>query len=177
MNDLTPIDAATLDKHLKAKKLTLVDIREPDEYAREHIAGAISLPLSKLEAGHVNFETHGEIVFTCRTGMRTNTNCARLAAHVGGPAYVLTGGVEAWKKSGLPVKSNAKAPLEIMRQVQITAGGLGLLGALLAVFVNPLFVWLSALIGAGLLFAGLSGWCGMANLLALAPWNRKPAAA
>jgi rhodanese-related sulfurtransferase len=173
MNDLIPIDAVVLAPLLKQKKLTLVDIREPDEFARERVEGAISLPLSRLEAGRVNFETHGEIVFNCKTGMRTNANCARLSAHAGGPAYVLSGGLDAWKKAGLAVTSDAKAPIEIMRQVQITAGSLVLAGALLAVFVDPLFVWLSAIIGGGLLFSGASGWCGMAMLLSLAPWNRK----
>lgn len=172
MNDLTPVTPTDLAASLKAKKLTLVDIREPDEYAREHIPGAISLPLSKLEAGHVNFETHGEIAFHCKSGMRTNSNCARLSQHVGGPAYVLTGGLDAWKKAGLAVAGNANAPIEIIRQVQITAGGLVLIGAGLAVFVHPAFIGLSAFVGAGLMFSGASGWCGMANLLALMPWNK-----
>ena len=41
-----------------------------------------------------------------------------------GEAYVLEGGLEAWKAAGLPVRQDRKAPLEIMRQVQMTAGGL-----------------------------------------------------
>lgn len=175
MNDLIPIDAAALAPLLKRKKLTLVDIREPDEFAREHIAGAVSLPLSRLAAAKASFPAQGEIVFNCKTGMRTNANRARLAAHAGGPAYVLTGGLDAWKQAGLAVASDRKAPIEIMRQVQIAAGSLVLAGALLAVFVNPLFAWLSAFIGGGLVFAGASGWCGMARLLALAPWNRRAA--
>lgn len=62
-----------------------------------------------------------------------------------------------------------------MRQVQITAGSIVLLGAILSATVHPAFIWLSAFIGAGLLFAGASGWCGMAKLLGLMPWNRKAA--
>ena len=59
-----------------------------------------------------------------------------------------------------------------MRQVQIVAGSLVLLGVVLGTTVSPLFLLLSGFVGAGLVFAGLSGWCGMAQLLALAPWNR-----
>jgi rhodanese-related sulfurtransferase len=175
MTTLTPIDPRTLEQKLKRGELALVDIREADEYAREHIAHAVSFPLSKLEQGHVDLDPRGGVVFTCRTGMRTGANCDRLAAHVEGQAYVLEGGLEAWKKAGLAVTANRKAPLEIMRQVQIIAGGLVLTGAILAATVHPGFIALSGVMGAGLLFAGASGWCGMAKLLSLAPWNRSAA--
>lgn len=175
MATLTPIDARSLASRLKAGEMTLIDIREPDEFAREHISGAVSLPLSRLEAGHVALRTTTPVAFTCRTGMRTNANCDHLAAQVGEPAFVLQGGLEGWKLAGLSTDANRKAPLEIMRQVQITAGSIVVIGAILSATVNPAFIWLSAFIGAGLTFAGASGWCGMASLLALMPWNRRPA--
>lgn len=175
MATLSPIDATTLARRLKAKDITLIDIREPDEFAREHIDGAVSLPLSRLEAGHVALRSDTPVAFTCRTGMRTNSNCDRLAAHVGEPAFVLTGGLEAWKQARLGTHADRKAPLEIMRQVQITAGSIVVAGAVLSALVNPYFIWLSAAIGAGLVFAGASGWCGMAKLLSIMPWNRRPA--
>ncbi len=175
MTTLVPIDAQSLARKLKAREITLIDIREADEYAREHVAGAVSLPLSRLEAGHVALRGETPVAFTCRSGMRTNSNCDRLAAHVGEPAFMLQGGLEAWKKAGLSIETDRKAPIEIMRQVQITAGGIVVLGVLLAATVNPAFIWLSGFIGAGLVFAGASGWCGMAQLLGLMPWNRKSA--
>lgn len=175
MPTLAPIDAQTLARRLKAREVTLIDIREPDEFAREHIEGAVSLPLSRLEAGHVALRGDAPIAFTCRTGMRTGSNCERLSAHVRSDGFVLEGGLESWKRAGLQTKADRKAPLEIMRQVQITAGAIVVLGAVLAALVNPAFIWLSAAIGAGLVFAGASGWCGMAKLLALMPWNRRAA--
>jgi rhodanese-related sulfurtransferase len=71
--------------------------------------------------------------------------------------------------------NDVRLPLPLMRQVQIAAGLLVLLGVVLAVTVAPAFIGLSAFVGAGLTFAGLSGWCGMAQLLALMPWNRRAA--
>ena len=106
MTALTPIDAQSLARKLKLRELTLIDIREPDEYAREHIDGAVSLPLSRLEAGHVALRGTTPVAFTCRTGMRTNSNCDRLAAHVGEPAYVLDGGLDGWKKAGLATRAD-----------------------------------------------------------------------
>lgn len=173
MTTLAPIDAATLRRKLADGDVTLIDIREPDEFAREHIAGARSVPLSTMEGGHIVIEPRGAVVFHCKSGMRTNSNCARLAAHVDGEAFMLEGGLEAWKKVGLPVATDANAPLELNRQVQITIGILMLAGVSLTLFVDDAFLALPAFLGAGLLFAGLSGWCGMAHLLALAPWNRR----
>lgn len=175
MTPLIPIDAQSLSHKLKSGELTLIDIREPDEFAREHIDGAVSLPLSRLEAGHIALRGATPVAFTCRSGMRTHSNCNRLAAHAVAPAFVLEGGLEGWKKAGLATRANRNAPIEIMRQVQITAGSIVLLGAILSATVHPAFIWLSAFIGAGLLFAGASGWCGMARLLGLMPWNRKTA--
>ena len=79
------------------------------------------------------------------------------------PPSCSEGGLDGWKKAGLTTNADRKAPLEIMRQVQITAGAIVVLGAVLATTVNPAFIWLSAFIGAGLVFAGSTGWCGMAK--------------
>lgn len=172
---LTPISPAELKARLDRRDAVLIDIREPDEYARRHVPGALSRPLSAFEAAHLKLEPGRDVVFTCKTGMRTGANCDRLAATVDGDAYVLAGGVDAWAAAGLPVKDDKDAPLEIMRQVQIAAGSLVLLGVALGVLVHPGFLALSAFVGAGLTFAGATGFCGMATLLGMAPWNRRAA--
>jgi rhodanese-related sulfurtransferase len=169
---LTDISPRTLAARLKAGDISLIDVREADERAREHIAGTISLPLSDLERGHVDVVPRGAVAFHCKSGMRTGANCGRLAAHVEGEAFMLTGGLDAWKKDGLPVVADISAPLELQRQVQIAIGALLVLGATLATLVHPGFVALSAIMGLGLLNAGITGWCGLAKLIALAPWNR-----
>lgn len=166
---LSPADVAA---RLKSGAARLIDIREPDEYARDHIAGALPAPLSAFEAADLTLKAGQDVVFMCRSGNRTGVNCQRLADRVAGPAYVLDGGLDAWKKAGLPTRINAKAPLELMRQVQMAAGGLILLGGLLGVTIHPAFWGLSAFVGAGLFVAGATGFCGMARLLLLAPWNR-----
>ena len=58
------------------------------------------------------------------------------------------------------------------RQVRIAAGSLVVLGALLGWLVHPAFVGLSAFVGAGLVFAGVTDTCGMGMVLARMPWNR-----
>jgi rhodanese-related sulfurtransferase len=169
---LTPLSPSDVRERQRGGRALLVDIREADEFARRRIKGALSRPLSAFEAAHLKIEAGEDVVFVCRSGMRTQANCDRLAAAVDGPAFVLDGGVDAWAAAGLPIEENRKAPLEIMRQVQIAAGTLVLLGVALGLVAHPGFFGVAAFVGAGLTFAGLSGFCGMARLLKLAPWNR-----
>jgi rhodanese-related sulfurtransferase len=172
---LTPLTPAAVSERLRSGAAVLVDVREADEFARRHVRGALSRPLSGFEAARLKIEPGRDLVFACRSGMRTQAHCDRLKASVDGEAYVLEGGIDAWIAAGLPVEQDRKAPLEIMRQVQIIAGSLVLAGVILGVLVSPAFLILSAFVGAGLTFAGATGFCGMARLLALAPWNRRPA--
>ena len=104
--------------------------------------------------------------------MRTAGACYRLAARVSGDAFVLEGGLDAWAKAGLPVEENRSAPMELNRQVQIAAGVLILVGVILGFLVAPGWFGLSAFVGAGLTFAGLSGTCALARVLMLMPWNQ-----
>lgn len=173
---LPPIDPHDLHRRLATGDAVLIDVREPDEFAREHILGARLAPLSAIDL-HDFDRDHGKIaVFHCRSGARTQAHAAQLLAKGFRQAYALEGGLQAWKAAGLPVHSNAKAPLEIMRQVQIAAGLLILLGVGLGFLVHPGFFGLAGFVGAGLTFAGTTGWCGMALLLKAMPWN-KPALA
>lgn len=161
---ISPVNA----RELVRRGARLIDIRGADEFARSHAQGAESHPLDTL--GPVTGEA--PVVFLCRSGMRTSTNSAKLAALREGEAFCLEGGLDAWRAAGLPVEEDRSAPLEIMRQVQITAGLLVLAGVVLGFVVAPAWFGVSAFVGAGLTFAGVTGWCGMANLLALMPWNR-----
>lgn len=168
---LTRIDAATARQRLAAGA-TLVDIRAADEYRRLHVPGSLNLPMDRLEVEPL---PAGPRVFTCRSGNRTASCEATLAAIAGPDDAILVGGLDAWAAAGGPVDRLACQPLDIMRQVQIAAGSLVLMGLLLGLWLHSAFLGVSAFVGAGLTFAGLSGWCGMARLLAIMPWNRKPA--
>jgi rhodanese-related sulfurtransferase len=166
---ITPTEA----KRLLDEGAMLVDVRAPDEHARERIPGARNHPLDRL----TTLEERGRIaIFHCRSGQRTAAHAAKLAAAATCEAYIVEGGIEAWKNAGLPIASDRSQPIELQRQVQIAAGSLVLLGAVLGQIASPAFYGVSALVGAGLVFAGISGWCGMARLLTLMPWNRTAAA-
>lgn len=177
MTHLTPIDPTTLQRRLQNDEVILIDIREPDEYRREHIQGARLVPLNAIDQHDFEHERQRAVVFTCRSGNRTAMHSARLLAKGFRESYMLAGGLDGWKKQGLPVHLDRSAPIDLQRQVQMTIGFLALLGALLAWFVHPGFIALSGFVGAGLFVAGLTGFCGMARLIALMPWNRAHLAA
>jgi rhodanese-related sulfurtransferase len=152
----------------------LIDIREADEHAREKIPGARHLPLSKLDEADLAVQRGKPVIFHCKSGARTMANATRLAAKLDGTceAFIVGGGLDAWRKAGLPIATDRHQPLELQRQVQIGAGGLALTGTLLGLFVSPWFFVVPGFVGAGLLTAGVTGFCGMARILMRAPWNR-----
>jgi rhodanese-related sulfurtransferase len=151
----------------------LVDVREADEHARERIPGARHHTLSQLDIQNPARPGDDVLIFHCRSGARTQANADRLAASNACETYILEGGIDAWKKAGLPVALDRRQPIELMRQVQIAAGLLILVGVVLGYLASPLFYLLSGFVGAGLTVAGATGFCGMARLLGLMPWNRR----
>ena len=171
MKTVTPAEAQAL----LACGALLVDIRGRDEHARERIPDACCIPLDRVatEADGLAHADGRPLLFHCRSGMRTRANAIALEQAAGGrEAYLVEGGLEAWKRAGLPTERDAGAPLELMRQVQLGAGGLVLLGTLLAATVSPWFLLVTGFGGCGLLLAGATGFCGMARLLVHMPWNR-----
>jgi rhodanese-related sulfurtransferase len=164
---ISPLEARRL---LETGAAVLIDIREAGEHAREHIVAARLVPLSGLSREAVGASAK-TVIFHCQSGNRTCVNFARLAALGLDDIRVLEGGLLGWKAAGLPTHLDRGKPIELQRQVMIAAGGIVLLGLLLAAVVSPWFLLLSAFVGCGLVFAGLSGRCGLALLLKRMPWN------
>jgi len=172
--ELAPRD---LQARLSRAELLVVDVREPDEHARERIAGARLLPLSRFNPDTAaSWLAPGQgVAFHCRGGRRSLDAC-RMAAALsarGIAVYNMTGGIDAWKKDALPTEVDTKVSgISIMRQVQLVVGVLALTGSALAWFVDPRFVAIPAFLGAGLAFAGATGTCALASILGWMPWNR-----
>jgi rhodanese-related sulfurtransferase len=171
---ITPLEASRLVE----QGAVLVDIREADEHARRRIPGARHVALSQLEG--VDLAAEGEtVILHCRSGARTMSHSARLAAKAGNgcQAFILEGGLEAWRRAGLPLLVDRARPIEMQRQVQIGAGALVALGTMTGLTISPWLLGVPLFVGCGLMFAGVTGLCGMARLLAYAPWNRAGASA
>lgn len=156
----------------EGKRIVIVDIRNPDEFAREHIPEAHSVPLDTLSKENLSCCNGAEcVVVHCQAGVRTCQAAPQLSALL--PQYkILEGGLNAWKQSGGTLEINKKAPLPLQRQVFICVGLLILLSLALAQFVSPWFNLLILFFGAGLIVAGATGFCALARLLSKLPYNQ-----
>jgi rhodanese-related sulfurtransferase len=166
------IDALTLEKLLRKGDVTLIDVRELDEYRSERIEGSKLFPLSTFDLEKLPLEGNKPFVLTCRSANRSGQAAQRLLAAGYTEVTHLQGGLNAWKEAGLPIKKQSNAPISLMRQVHIVAGSLVVAGILLGFLVAPGFFVLSGIVGCGLLFSGISDNCMMANLLAKLPYNQ-----
>jgi rhodanese-related sulfurtransferase len=154
----------------------LIDVRTPAEYGAVHVAGARLCQLDGLDCGAVlrarKGPAHLPIYILCHSGARAEKAAAKFAQAGFEGAVVVAGGTQAWVEAGFPVVRAERTVLPLDRQLQLTAGSLALLGVLLAHFVNPYWLWLSGIVGAGLMMAGATGFCPMRAVLARMPWNQ-----
>lgn len=91
------ISADELHQRLQRReKLTVVDVREPDEFRSGHIPGAVNVPLSQLESGAKKLEPEAETVLICRSGSRSATAFHRLKRMGFTDLKNMPGGMLAW---------------------------------------------------------------------------------
>jgi rhodanese-related sulfurtransferase len=155
----------------------LLDVRTPGEFAAVHVPGAKLIPLDDLDpAAFQRQRGAGDIpvYVLCQSGGRARRAIEKLEQAGIRGCVLVEGGTQGWMDAGLPVVHGKSNILPLMRQVQIAVGFISALGAVLAVAVHPLFAIIPLLTGCGLMFAGISGICGMALLLAKMPWNHAP---
>lgn len=169
---LEKISAQRAQEMVEQGQARLIDIREPSEYTEVFIPGSRLVPLSVIQTQHLEDSSAPEkaIIFFCRSGGRTGKNADILEQAAPGEAFQIEGGLKAWEQAHLPVE-RGHGPLPLFRQIQIGAGALVLIGILGSWIWHPMF-WLSAFVGVGLIFAGVTGFCGLGLLLSRMPWNR-----
>lgn len=161
------------ERQARGEDVNLIDVRTPMEYTLVHAQGARLMPLDELDPDAV-MSSHtgdGPAYVICRTGSRAAKACEKLQAAGYKNVVNVAGGTEAWEQAGLPV-ARERTGISLERQVRIAAGSLVLVGVILGVLVHPGFHGLSAFVGAGLVFAGVTDTCGMGLMLARMPWNR-----
>ncbi len=156
------------------KRVALIDVRTPAEHGEIHLDGSTLMPLDRLDPAAVKAAAGqaDACVLICRSGKRAEQAFQKLRAAGCENIAILEGGVTAWDAAGLPVIRGRKA-ISLERQVRIAAGFLTLSGVILGTWVHPGFYGISAFVGTGLMFAGITDWCGMAMLLAKMPWNQR----
>jgi rhodanese-related sulfurtransferase len=174
------ISPAELQKLLVSQSgLLLFDVRTPVEFAEVHVPETRNIPLDEINpkelAGSGQIRKDQPVYFLCRSGQRATKAAEKFAKEGFVQPIVVEGGTLAWIEAHLPVTRSETKVISLERQVHIVAGSLVLTGVLLGCFVHRGFFGLSAFVGAGLVFAGITDFCGMGLLLAKLPWNtRRP---
>jgi rhodanese-related sulfurtransferase len=169
---ITPVE---LDALGRRQAVELIDVRTPAEFREMHVGFARSIPLDTLDPREF-LAGRGEdgmepIYIICRSGARAKEACGKFVRAGCDNVVMVDGGTLGWEQAGLPLVRGPRT-ISLERQVRIAAGSLVLLGACLGAFVHPALIGIAALVGAGLVFAGITDTCGMALLLARMPWNQ-----
>lgn len=156
-------------------KPRLLDVRSPAEYSRIHAQGACLIPADELNRETIasaQLDDDQPVYVLCHSGSRAAAACEKLSKLGVKNAIKIDGGTVAWEKAALPVIKDQHKVMSIERQVRIAAGTLVLFGVILSWLIHPWFAGLSAFVGAGLIFAGITNFCGMGILISKLPWNR-----
>ncbi len=155
--------------------IELIDVRTPVEYREVHVGVALNVPLDRLDPSSImrarNGTANNTLYVICRSGGRGQQACEKFLAAGFSNVVNVEGGTLACVEAGVPVVRGKKA-ISLERQVRIAAGSLVLLGVILGWLLHPIFFGLSAFVGAGFVFAGVTDTCGMGMILARMPWNQ-----
>src|SRR5215471_7242514 len=173
VTSITPRQLADL---CKSGEIDLLDVRTPVEFRELHAVHARNLPLDRLDPVTLMQARNGSkdepLYVICRSGSRGRQACEKFLSAGFSNVVNVEGGTLACVEVGLPVIRGKKA-IALERQVRIAAGSLVLLGVALGFFAHPALFGLSAFVGAGLVFAGITDTCGMGMVLARMPWNNR----
>lgn len=158
----------------KGADCQVIDVREPGEFASEHIEGSINLPLSQLKTkGRVEVRPYANqrLYLLCKTGNRA-CHAAEELSDIG-DIYVVEGGLSAWSQAGGRVVQGLSKIWSLDRQVRFSVGSLVLSGLILGWLVHPYFFAISLFVACGLILSALTDTCLMLQILSKMPWNQK----
>jgi len=152
-----------------------IDVRSPAEFESCHPAGAENLPLDRLNPGEYLKSRApqgvGRVYLVCLSGTRAKMAQEKFSQAGYSETLVVEGGLNAWRAAGFPVIEGKEA-ISVERQARIVIGSLVVIGAVIGWTIHPVGFVLSALVGAGLVFAGITDTCAIASFLSRMPWNQ-----
>jgi rhodanese-related sulfurtransferase len=176
MAENSTIDVKSLADRYEQDGVEIIDVRTPVEFQEVHAAKARNIPLDVIDPHAVmkarNGSTDKPLYVICKSGTRGAKAQQKFSSAGFTNVVNVEGGTEAWVNAGLPLVRGKKA-ISLERQVRIAAGFIVLVGALLGIFVHPYFAGISAFVGAGLMFAGITDSCAMGMMIAKMPWNQR----
>ncbi|MBT5106665.1 MAG: rhodanese-like domain-containing protein [Porticoccaceae bacterium] len=159
-------------------QLRVIDVRTHAEIESESLAGCAHFPLQDLNSAALqsylqqhSHDSSQPVYLLCASGQRAARAAEQVQGDLDNQLVIVEGGLNALKQLGIEVTKGSGTMISLERQVRIAAGSLVVLGIVLGTAINPGFYGLSAFVGAGLVFAGVTDSCGMGMILARMPWN------
>lgn len=152
------------------KAIDLIDVRTPIEYRAMHVECARNQPLDRLDPKAIQASRNGSANEPLYV-VRSKQACEKFVASGVVNVINVEGGTLACVAAGLPVVRGKKV-IPLNCQVQIVVGTLVVVGSVLAVWGHPYWAALPGVMGAGLVFSGLTDSCAMGAILAKMPWNQ-----
>lgn len=173
MREISPEEFKdSLVKESGNKDVDFINVCTQAEYQEKHIKGVRSVPLDTLQNHLSEFTGKRAVYVHCQGGSR-GRKATQLLEELGVTADLvnLEGGLMAWSSANLPTESFTHR-MPLMRQVMLTAGIIIVASITLTLTVDPAFIFIALFIGAGEMFSGITGWCGLSLLLERMPWNK-----
>lgn len=162
----------------KTADICILDVRTAAEVKAAGLPDCLHIPLHDLTPERLQAEIEksgkngAQVYLLCQGGKRAEMAADQLKGKFNAELVIIEGGMNAVKQSNIPLAEQGKNVIPLERQIRIVAGLLVITGAALGTWVNPAFYGLSAFVGAGLVFAGVTDICAMGMLIAKAPWNK-----
>jgi len=164
--------------HQQTDDICILDVRTSAEVKAAALPNCLHIPLHELSAERLQAEiaksgkNGSRVYLLCQAGRRAEMAADALKGNVQAELVIIEGGMNAVKQSNIPLANQGRRIIPLERQVRIAAGSIVLIGAALGTWVNPAFYGLSAFVGGGLVFAGITDICPMGMMIAKAPWNK-----
>lgn len=167
------ITANELKKIYNKKDIVVIDVRDSGEFLVAAIPGSMNVPLGSFEDKVLEKLSAKNVIIYCQGGGRSEQAMEKISKKFGKDIYELEDGFNSWIEANGKIEKRVSVNFPVMQQVQITAGALVLFGSIMSLLTNVNWIGLSMFVGAGLMFAGFTGWCGMGKLLSSMPWNNR----
>jgi len=175
MNEHKTISVQELAQQAAQGNVDLIDVRTPMEFQEVRAVAARNIPMDKLDPHSVikirDVAAERPVYVICKGGTRGGKAQQKFVNAGFTNVVNVEGGTDSWVAAGLPVV-RGKTVMSLERQVRIAAGFIVLVGALLGILVHSYFAGISAFVGAGLMFSGITDSCAMGMLIAQMPWNQ-----
>ena len=162
----------------KTTDMCILDVRTAAEVKAAGLPDCLHIPLHELTTERLKEEiiksgkNGSHVYLLCQAGRRAEMAADQLKGTLDAELYVIEGGMNAVKQSNIQLQETWPKVIPLERQVRIVAGLLVIIGVVLGTWVSPVFYGVSAFVGAGLTFSGLTDICPMGMMIAKMPWNR-----